>query len=267
VLIVLLFLENSLLFHPICAADDWADPPNERVQDVDLRSADGTRIHAWWCPTANWRPEQGALLYCHGNACNLSHRADSITRWQEKMGLAVLIFDYPGYGRSEGKPTEAGCYGAALAAYDWLCQTKKVPPSKILLYGGSLGCAVAIHLGSEHPHRGLVLVSPFTSVPDMAQQMLPWLPARWLVRNRFDNLAKIGKCRRPVFLAHGTADRVVPFAHGERVFAAANPPKQFFRMEGYDHNHTPGPEFYVELKQFLADTDLEAQPLSGLARN
>jgi fermentation-respiration switch protein FrsA (DUF1100 family) len=256
VLLVLLALENRFIFVPATAARDWQPPPADlNIQDVELTSAEGTRIHAWWMTPRDWRPEQGALLYCHGNAGNLSHRGEVLRRWRDLMHLAVLIFDYPGYGRSEGRPTEAGCYAAGDVAYDWLISVAKVPGERIVLYGGSLGGAIATDLAVRWPHRALVLVSAFSSLPDMAQRQFPWLPARWLVRNRFDNLRKIAACHRPVFLAHGTADRVVPFAQGELLFAAANEPKQFFPMRGYDHNHTPGPDFYEALRQFLERTE------------
>jgi uncharacterized protein len=245
-------LEDRFLFRPVSSRRDWEAPPNSLVRDVEWLLGDGTRIHAWWCPTPDWEPAQGAAIYFHGTGGNLSHRGQGIVRWQQELGVAVLIPDYPGYGRSTGRPTEAGCYAAADAAYDWLLQTMRVPPERILLYGGSLGGAVAIDLASRRPHRALVVVSPFTSFRDMAHKTCPWLPRAW-VSNRFDNLAKIGKCRRPFFLAHGTADRMVPFAQSERLFAAANEPKHFFAMTGYDHHHTPGPEFYARLRQFLAE--------------
>jgi fermentation-respiration switch protein FrsA (DUF1100 family) len=256
VLLVLLTVENWLLYHPLRYPESWEEPPpSVRARDVELVTAGGTRVHAWWCPTADWSPGQGAMLYSHGNAGNLSHRGEGVRRWQEQLGLAVLIYDYPGYGRSDGRPSEAGCYAAADAAYDWLTGELGVPPGRVVLYGGSLGGGVATDLAARRPHRALVLVSAFTSIPDMAQEQYPWLPARWLVRNRFDNLAKIGRCTRPAFLAHGTADRLVPYAQGERLFAAANEPKRFFPMEGYGHNHTPGPEFYAALRQFLAEAE------------
>jgi fermentation-respiration switch protein FrsA (DUF1100 family) len=266
ILLMLMFFENWLIFRGVQAKDAWDAPPNSRVQDVYLPTAGGTRIHAWWCPTENWQPSQGALLYAHGNAGNLSQRGEGVRRWQDLMNQAVLIFDYPGYGRSEGKPDEAGCYAAADAAYDWLCDNLRVSPERILLYGGSLGGAVATDLASRRPHRALVLVSAFTSMPDMAQEQYPWTPARWLVRSRFDNLAKIGKVKQPVFQAHGTADRLIPFAQGQRLFAAANERKCFFPMDGYDHNNSPGPDFYAALRKFLQEaetrTSAEAQAVA-----
>jgi fermentation-respiration switch protein FrsA (DUF1100 family) len=249
---VLRALENALLYRPIRAVEEWLPPPNDRVEDIELITAEGTRIHAWWCPTEGWHPEQGAVLYSHGNAGNLSHRAEGIARWQQHMGEAVLIYDYPGYGKSTGRPSEPGCYAAAHAGYDWLTGDKQVAPERILLYGGSLGGAVAVDLASRRPYRAMVLVSTFTSIPDMARIVYPWLPTRWLIRNRFDSLSKIARCRRPLFIAHGTGDRLIPFSQGQRLFAAANEPKQFFPMSGYDHYHSPGPEFYQVLREFLA---------------
>jgi fermentation-respiration switch protein FrsA (DUF1100 family) len=258
VVVVLLFLENRLLFHPLTAAQEWLAPPNGGVADVYFRSPDGNRIHAWWCPTPGWTPDRGAVLYCHGNAGNLSHRAQSVLNWQKQLDLAVLIFDYPGYGCSDGKPSEAGCYAAAQAAYTWLTDRKHVAAEQIILYGGSLGGGVAVQLATCHPHRALVLVRTFTSIPDAAQHVYPWLPARWLVRNKFENLAKIGRCTRPVFVAHGTADRLVPFEHGQRLYDAANEPKRFFTMPGADHGDPLTSDFFVSLAEFLNQTSARA---------
>jgi fermentation-respiration switch protein FrsA (DUF1100 family) len=256
VLLVLLVLENSMLFRPTRAAEDWGSPPNSRVQDVDLQTADGIAVHAWWCPVEGAR---GAMLYCHGNAGNLSHRSAQVAAWQYHLKESVLIFDYPGYGKSAGKPSEAGCYAAAEAAYDWLVQTAKVPADRILLYGGSLGGGVAVELARHRPHRALVLLSTFTSIPDMAQKQFPWLPARWLVRNRFDNLAKIGQCTQPVFIAHGDCDGLVPYSHGQRLFAAANEPKAFFTRQGGGHNEPPRQDLFDALRQFLKEVEAKAK--------
>jgi fermentation-respiration switch protein FrsA (DUF1100 family) len=247
---MLLAIEDRFLFRPLSVRKQWYAPPNDRVRDVEWQLSLGPRIHAWWCPTEDWQPAHGALLYLHGNAGNLSLRGESIVRWQQEFGVSVLILDYPGYGRSTGRPTEAGCYAAADAAHDYLLQHLHVPAQRILLYGGSLGCAVAIDLGSRRPHGAAILVSAFTSVRDMAHRVCPWWPSRF-VRDRFNSLAKIGRCPGPLFIAHGTADRLVPFAQGERLFAAAPQPKEFFPMKGYDHQHTPGPDFYARLHSFL----------------
>jgi fermentation-respiration switch protein FrsA (DUF1100 family) len=258
ILVVLLFFENWFLFKPYRADEHWADPPaGLTVEDVELRGANNTRLHAWWSKPEGWHPVHGALLYCHGNAGNLSHRGESLRRWHTVHGLAVLIFDYPGYGRSEGKPTEAGCYAAGDAAYTWLTTVAKVPADRVILYGGSLGGAIAIDLAARHPHRAVVLVSAFTSFPDMAQKTFPWLPARWLVRNRLDNLTKIATLKTPIFIAHGTADGLIPFSHGERLYQAAHEPKRFFPMPGTGHEQVPVEELHEAIRRFLAETDAE----------
>lgn len=254
VIVVFMFIENRLLFLPVRASEDWISPAyfSLKVEDVTLTSADGTRLHGWWCPLPEGTTAApGAVLHCHGNAGNLSHRIYAIAEWQQSLRMPIFIFDYPGYGKSEGKPSEQGCYAAGDAAYDWLTQTKGIAPENILLYGDSLGGGVAVELARRRPHRALLLVRVFTSIPDMAQLHFPWLPARWLVRNRFDNLEKIGHCPRPIFLAHGDCDTIVPCSYGQQVFAKAPEPKQFFLMEGCDHNDPLGPDFHAALRDFL----------------
>ncbi len=229
--VVLLALEDSLVYMATPASSSWAEPRDLVKEDVELHSADGTRLHAWWCPVKGSR---GALLFCHGQQGNLSHRAWLVPRLQ-RLGASVLIFDYPGFGHSEGTPSEAGCYDAADAAYDWLVDERKIPPREILLVGKSLGGGIATDVAARRPHRGLVLCMTFTSLPDVAQRLLPVVPAHWLMRNRFDNLGKIGRCKGPVFIAHGTRDFKIPPSQAERLFAAAPGPKRFFAMEGLAH--------------------------------
>ncbi len=261
VLVVLMALENRLVYRPVTAIEDWQPPPFSPVEDVRLTLPDGVTVHAWWCPREG---TDGALLYCHGNAGNLSHRGRVLQELQRLLDVSVMIFDYPGYGKSQGRPTESGCYAAADAAYDWL--TQKVRPERILVYGSSLGGGVAVDLASRRQHRALVLDKTFTSMPDVAQQIYPWLPVRWLMHNRFDNLAKIGKCHRPVFIGHGTADDLIPFLLGERLFAAANEPKRFFRMEGCGHNDPVPRQYFDALRDFLHEVELTQTTHPGPAQ-
>jgi len=255
-LVLLVLLEDRFVYPGDPASASWF-PPGLWVEDVGLHSGDGTPIHAWWCPRRGGR---GALLYCHGNAGNLSHRAGLIPRLQA-LGAPVLIFDYPGYGRSGGKPSEAGCYAAADAAYDWLVQTKKIPPEEVLLVGKSLGGGVATDLAVRRPHRALVLCMTFTDLPSVAARHLPFFPARWLMRNRFDNVGKLAGHRGPVFLAHGTADTMIPAAESERLFAAAAGPKRYFAMEGVAHGW---PFFSDEcldaIRAFLREVEAPSRP-------
>lgn len=252
IVLVMMALENWLVYHGYPASRSWVPPPAEQVRDLELTSADGNRIHAWYLPCPG---SDRAVLYCHGNAGNLSHRGVNLPRWQQALNAAVLIFDYPGYGKSSGSPSEAGCYAAADAAYDWLTQQAHIAPERIILYGGSLGGGVATDLASRRPHRALVLARTFTSLPDTAAHIYPWLPVRLLMRNRYDNLAKIGRCHRPVFIAHGTADSIVPFSLGQRLYVAANEPKRFLPLEGQDHNDPLPAEFYRAVRQFLEEVE------------
>jgi fermentation-respiration switch protein FrsA (DUF1100 family) len=263
VTLTLLALEDRLLFHPVSASRSWTPPPpGFEVHDIEFRTAEGTRVHARWFPR---RGARGAVLVCHSRAGNLSLalRPEEIAGWQEGLGQAVLVFDYPGYGRSAGSPSEAGCYAAADAAYDWLTRTRQVAPQRLLIFGRSLGSAVAVDLASRRPHRALVLVSPFTSLPDAARHHLPFLATGQLMRNRFDSLAKIGRCPGPVFIVHGTDDHLVPFGLGEQLFAAANPPKSFLPVAGARHGDCLTPAFFPALRAFLADVEGRGRPGAG----
>jgi len=252
VVLVFWFLERSLVFHPSSAAQSWNAPVDPETRDVSVTVEDVGTIHMWWLPPRE--ANAGAVLVAHGNGGNLSHRGQLAADLRSALGAGVLMFDYPGYGKSGGKPTEEGCYAAGEAAYQWLTDTAKIPPNRIVLLGESLGGGPAVELATHHDHRALVLVFTFTSLPAVAKLHYPWLPTHTLMRCRFDNLAKITRCPRPVFIAHGTADAVVPFSHGEALFAAANEPKEFLRLEGADHGLSEvGPRLCVPLAKFLAD--------------
>jgi fermentation-respiration switch protein FrsA (DUF1100 family) len=251
-------IETRMLFFPTRASEDWLAPEEVglHAEDVELRGLGGVRLHAWWCPG---RPAidpkaEGALLYCHGNAGNLSHRAHPILEIHRMLGLPVFIFDYPGYGRSEGRPSEKGCYAAAHAACDWLAREKGVDASRLILFGESLGGGMAVELATRAHYRAAVLCRTFTSIPDMAQVQFPYLPLRWLVRNRFDNLAKIDRCSTPMFIAHGDCDSLIPYRQAQRLFEKAREPKRFFHMAGCDHVDPLRPAFYQALRDFLNET-------------
>jgi fermentation-respiration switch protein FrsA (DUF1100 family) len=240
-------VENSLVYHPAHTCVQEESLP-EAAPRISLHSADGVAISARWFPYAGAR---GAVLYCHGNAGDLDGRAREVCALGRTLGESVLLFDYPGFGQSAGRPDEAGCHAAAEAAYDWLVGQRAVRPEDVLIYGESLGGGVAVHLAARRPHRALILVRTFTSLPDVAQGLCPWLPVHWLMSNRFNNLEEIGRCRQPTFIARGEADRLIPFAHGERLYAAADGPAFLFTLRGADHNDPLGPDFYAALRTFL----------------
>jgi uncharacterized protein len=227
------------------------------MQDIDLNLPDSTRIHAWWSAPADWRPETGVVLYSHGRGGNVSRCLHAIAEWRARTDLAVLIFDYPGFGKSEGTPTEASCYAAADVVYDFATNTQHVPPQRVILFGESFGGAIATELAVHHGYRAVILASTFTSFPDMAQAQFPVMPGRWLAHNRFETLCKIGALAGPVFIAHGTADGLVPFSQGERLFKAAQGPKEFFVLKNGTHG-LPHAIVIEESMRFLAKTQSQA---------
>lgn len=230
---IMCLLENHLVYRPQTAADYWENPTDPAIEEVTFPLADGTPIHAWYLPQPGSRE---AMLLCHGNGGNISGRSSSLLRFREFLGCSVLIFDYPGYGKSGGKPTEASCYESGDAVLKWLADAKHVPYERVIVYGESLGGGVAVEMARRHDHRALVLMKTFTSLPAIGQQRYPWLPVKWLMRNQMDNLAKIGELQRPVFIASATNDMTVPFEMGKQLFDAAREPKVFFTLEGIGHN-------------------------------
>jgi fermentation-respiration switch protein FrsA (DUF1100 family) len=254
-LLVLLALEDRMLYAGATFGKPWVEPPEYlHVREVTLTSGSGDAIHCWFTAPKDWVPERGAILYSHGSGSNLSRISGRAYRWREPLGRAMLLYDYPGYGKSSGRPSEDGCYAAGEAAFEWLVEENKVPPGEILLVGESLGCAVSTELATRHDARLLVLQGGFASFPDMAQIRFPVFPSRWLVHNKMDNEAKVGRARCPVFVSHGTDDAVVPFGQGERVFNAAAEPKRFWRVEGGKHAPPSNPEFFAAVNDFLRET-------------
>ena len=174
IVLAMMFLENSLLYFPAKYPDgDW-NPPGLVFEDAWFNAADGTELHGWFVPCENPR---AVALFLHGNAGNMTHR-DDMLRELHRLGVAVLAFDYRGYGRSEGSPTEAGILADGRAARKWLAERAGIPESEIVLMGESLGGAVAVQLAAEAPARGLVLENVFCSLPDVAAFHYPWLPVQ-----------------------------------------------------------------------------------------
>ena len=196
-----------------------------------LVTSDEVRIHAWFMPA----PEaKGALVFCHGNAGTIENRLDAARVFLD-MGLSVLLFDYRGYGASEGRPSEEGTYLDAEAAYDALLEESGVTTDRIVIYGESLGGGVAIELAKRREVAAVVTESAFTSLPKLGSELYPWLPVRLLSRFRYDNLSKVDTLNAPLLVIHSPDDDIVPYAHGERLFAAAAEPKAFLATDG-GHN-------------------------------
>jgi hypothetical protein len=247
---VLYFLQSRLVYQP--SRDILRTPADAGLpfEQVTLRAEDGVRLSAWFVPA---RDAEGAVLFCHGNAGNMSGRVDSLAVFH-RLGLSVLIFDYRGYGRSEGSPGEEGTYLDAQAAWDHLVNLRGVPPGRIVLFGRSLGGAVAARLAARHRPGALVLESTFTSLPDLAADLFPWLPARWLCRFSYDTASRLGGINCPVLVVHSREDDLIPFSHGRKLFDAAAPPRTFLAISG-THNDgflTSGSVYTDGLKAFLS---------------
>lgn len=248
---VVLFFEEKLIYFPLSGMDVTPGRLGMRFEELTLAAEDGVRIHGWFFPLD---PSPYTVLICHGNAGNISHRLDRVLLMQAKLQTSVLLFDYRGYGRSEGSPNERGTYRDGRAAYRYLVETRRIPASNIVVFGESLGGAVAVQLAVELPARALVLESAFTSIADVARAHFPFLPVGRLLRTRYDNLTKMASVTVPVLVLHGRRDETVPFDQGRRLFEAAPGPKAFFEIEGAGHNDTyvTGGEAYWEAwEQFL----------------
>jgi fermentation-respiration switch protein FrsA (DUF1100 family) len=230
----LFIMQPRLLYYPDMPGREPEATPAAvglAYEDVALQTVDDIRLHAWFIPAENPR---ATVLFCHGNAGNISHRLDSI-RLLHSLGLQVLIFDYRGYGKSEGRPSEKGTYRDVDAAWHYLREVRGLTEAGIIIFGRSLGAAVAADLASRARPAAVILESAFTSVPDMAAEFYPWLPVRLLSRYRYDNLGKVARIARPLLLVHSRQDEIIPFAHGERLFGRAREPKQFLELTG-GHN-------------------------------
>jgi hypothetical protein len=245
-------VERHFLYFPMQALEATPATYDLPFEEVRFQAADGARLHGWFVPA---RGARATLLWLHGNAGNISHRVHNLRLFHDALGINVFLFDYRGYGLSEGRPSEAGLLQDAEAAWRVLQARRDVDPRAIVLFGRSLGAAVAAELAARVQPAALILETPFTSLLDMARHHYWFLPVRWLVRSRYDTLGAVRRVRVPVLVLHGDADEIVPFDMGEQVFAAAPEPKTFYRIPGASHNDTylVGGKPYLEaFRAFLA---------------
>jgi fermentation-respiration switch protein FrsA (DUF1100 family) len=242
VLLVLRLSETRMLYVP-GGSRTLVDPPaalDLDVRRVTVTASDGVRLVSWAMPV-----DGGAgywLLICHGNAGNISEAGRPYHyAGLRALGLSLFAFDYRGYGESEGLPTEDGLYRDADAAYHYLRDTLRVPADRIVVFGHSLGSAVAVELASRVPTAGLILDGALTSVLERAQELFPYAPVRWIAASRYPSSERIGRLTLPKLFLHATHDEVIPIAHGRRLYEAAPPPKRFVELRG-----THGDAFEVD---------------------
>jgi len=219
-------------------------------ENIWLRADDGVRLHGWYVPAERAR---ATLLYFHGNAGNISERLDSIRIFHD-LGLSVFLIDYRGYGQSEGRPSETGTQRDALAAWAYLTGERGVAPRQLVILGRSLGAAVAAWLATQRPPAALIVESTFTSVPDLAAEFYWWLPARRLARFEYRTRDYVAAVRSPVLVAHSLEDEIIPYRHGEALFAVARGPKQLLQLRGgHEDSFIVSGDYYVRaLDAFLA---------------
>jgi len=242
---MLRWFEHSQVFHPNRSLDATGAELGRPFEDVLFKTKDGLALNGWFYPAAINSPRVGwVFLVCHGNAGNISHRLE-LCRTLLHTGANVFVFDYRGYGRSQGWPSEEGTYQDAQAACQWL-RKKGFRGSRVVVYGESLGGAVGAELASREEVGALILLSTFTSISDLGAELFPWLPVRFLAKIRYETCRKLPHLKIPVLVMHSRNDSLVGFRHAERNFAAANEPKLFCELNG-GHNEA------------LAD----AQPLSS----
>jgi fermentation-respiration switch protein FrsA (DUF1100 family) len=241
-------LEKSLVFHPRRYPEGNWQPKGLHCEDAWFQAPDGVRLHGWFAEAV--RP-QAVVLYAHGNAGNVADHAWVVEFFRDRLNCSVLVFDYRGYGKSEGMPSEAGILADARAARRWLAQRTSVVEQDIVLVGRSLGGGVMVDLAAKDGARGLVLENTFTSLPDMGQNMIKVLPVRWLMEMRMDSLGLIGNYAGPLLQTHGDADKLIPFEQGKKLFEAAKGPKWFVLAPGRGHNDLPTPGYVEKLDWFL----------------
>jgi fermentation-respiration switch protein FrsA (DUF1100 family) len=248
VFFMLRWFEHSQIYYPDRVLTTTGAELGRPWEDVEFTALDGTTLNGWFFPGSTNAPRrQWVVLLCHGNAGNISHRLGTCQALLA-TGVSVFVFDYRGYGRSEGRPSEEGTYLDAQAAYRWL-RTKGFDGGQVIAFGESLGGGVASELALREPLGGLVLQSTFSSITDLGAELFPWLPVRWLSTIKYETRRKLPQIKIPVMVMHSRSDELVGFHHAERNFAAANAPKLFCELKG---GHNDG---LVDRRQFVSKTE------------
>lgn len=247
--IFFILLEQKSLYHPYKEIPETPKNLGIAFEDVNFETADGQLLNGWFVPV---KDAKVTILYCHGNAGNIYHRLHKVKFFHE-MGVNFFIFDYRGYGKSTGKPSEKGLYKDAQAAYDYLVSRNDVDKNMIVAYGKSLGGPIAADLCVNRQARALILEGSFASVTLRAQQLYPFLPMGFLITQKYDTMAKVKNLRIPKLIAHGKKDEVISFHNGEILFATALEPKQFLPFDGghNDDEYVISSVYKDELLEFL----------------
>jgi fermentation-respiration switch protein FrsA (DUF1100 family) len=252
----MIFIQSKMIYFPNVPGRGITVRPDDiglPFEEVCIETTDKVSIYGWFIPAKNQR---GVILFCHGNAGNISHRLESIQIFNQ-LGLSTFIFDYRGYGQSQGKVSEKGTYLDAEAAWDYLVQKKRIPPSEIIVFGRSLGGSIAAYLVQDKQPKGLIVESTFSSIRDIGSDLYPYLPVRLISRFNYDSKDYIKNVNCPVLVVHSTDDEMISIEHGRRLFEAADEPKEFLEIEG-THNEgiIKSRQQYIEgLASFISKLD------------
>lgn len=244
-------LERSVLFQPTAYPKQPIEVPGLPIEEVWIESGEAT-LHGLYVPHPN---PVGVALYCHGNAGTVADRIQTLALMNQRHNLSVLIFDYQGFGKSTGKPTQTGILSDARTARRWLAEKEEIDEAEIILLGRSLGGAVAIDLAAEDGARGLILASTFTNLPDVAAHHFKLLPVRILMTHRMNSVDKIKKYHGPLLYSHGQQDEVIPYKLGQELFEAAPGPKQFVSIPDGTHNSGMTEEYRETFDRFIRSLD------------
>ena len=230
-ILFLYFLQNRMIFIPYKEVGGTPSDIGLEFEEVNLKSRGGANINGWFIPAEN---AEYTILFCHGNAGNISHRLDTISIFN-KLPANFFIFDYQAYGKSTGNISEKNLYGDVTAAWDYLTKTKNIPAEKIIIAGRSLGGSIAAHAAAEFSPGGLILESTFTSMPEIAGERLPFVPVKWLLKYKLPTIDNLAKVKCPVLIIASQDDSIIPFKHGKKLFEKAPEPKTFLELTG-DHD-------------------------------
>jgi fermentation-respiration switch protein FrsA (DUF1100 family) len=260
IVVLLMMLFETWLVYPAPSVDagDW-HPTGFKYEDVSFDSADGTKLHGWFITHP---APQHAILYCHGNGEDVSSIGEFAAELSDRLQASIFVFDYRGYGQSAGRPNEDGCIADGDAAQHWLAERIHLQPSGITLMGRSLGSAVAVALAANNGARALVLENAFPTMPDVAAIHYPWLPVRWVMSNRYDNLNRIQRYHGPLLQSHGTKDELIPIALARQLFdKAPSANKRWLEFPGLGHNSPMPRTYYDALAAFIhAGASLKGLP-------
>ncbi|MCF8082537.1 MAG: alpha/beta hydrolase [Deltaproteobacteria bacterium] len=249
-------VENFFVFFPDRELTYSPSDYDLSYEAVHFAARDGTRLHGWFFPAQGQGP---VILFSHGNAGNISHRLENV-QGLVAQGLGVFLYDYRGYGKSKGRPSESGIYQDGLAACDFLTKQKRIEPDRIVCFGRSLGAAVAVEIARHRKVRALIMESGFTSANEMAGTLLFLRPLSRLFPKHYNNVGKMSQIQVPTLIIHGDADDLIPFSMGRTLYDAASRPKYFYSIKGAGHNDTylkGGKHYFETVAQFAREGRLK----------